>query len=159
MLDTVKAGEKHVVLIHLKELMADASMYGWRPVLAYYGVWLQKLQNGRAEWHNAELKIEFRRALVWNSARPSIPRPQTSLAPQTSAAPRQNQTKDTTTKPASAPPGTKACALFNDWKCGVQADHPSDRNICTYLLHVAKRVCLHQERFCRWKIYDQAAKN
>ena len=40
------------------------------------------------EWDDVELKLDYRRALVWNSARPNIPRPQISVAP------RQNQTKD-----------------------------------------------------------------
>ena len=31
-LDTVKTGEKLVMLKHLKELMVDASTYGWEPV-------------------------------------------------------------------------------------------------------------------------------
>ena len=66
MLDTVKSVERQVMLNHLKELMADASIYGWEPVRAYHGVWLQQLENRRAEWHNTEFKLEFRRALVWS---------------------------------------------------------------------------------------------
>ena len=32
-------------------------------------VWLQQHENRRAEWDDADLKLEFRRALVWNSER------------------------------------------------------------------------------------------
>ena len=55
----VKSGERQVMLKHLKELIADASTYGWEPVRAYNGVWLQQLENGRAEWHDTKLKLEF----------------------------------------------------------------------------------------------------
>ena len=34
--DTVKMGVKRVMLKHLKELMANASTYGWEPVRAYH---------------------------------------------------------------------------------------------------------------------------
>ena len=120
---------------------------------AYDGVWLQQLENRWAEWDAADLKLEFICALVWNLAQPSVPRLQTSSAP------RQAQTKDTTTKPVTAKLGTKACALINQRKCVAHADNPSDHHICAYCLNVAKRVCVHQERFCRRKKYDQVAKN
>ena len=120
---------------------------------AYHGVWLQQLENGRAEWQDADLKLEYRWALVWNSARPDIP---TLL---TSAAPWQNETKDTPSKPVPAPAGIPDCVLFNQGKCEAQAAHPSECHICTYCLHMVNHVCMHQERFHRCKVYDQAAKD
>ena len=84
-LDTVKSGEMQVMVKHLKELMSDASMYGWKPVRSYHWVWLQQLENGRAEWQDTDLKLEFRRALVWNLARPTTSRPQPSGALQKAA--------------------------------------------------------------------------
>ena len=56
-LDIVKSGGKQVMLKYLKELMADASTYGWESVRAYYGVWLQQLENGWAEWDDADLQV------------------------------------------------------------------------------------------------------
>ena len=75
-LDTVKSGERHIMLKHPKELMADASTYRWEAMRAYHGVWLQQLENGRAEWHDIELKFEYRPALVWNSSRLTTSRSQ-----------------------------------------------------------------------------------
>ena len=133
--------------------MADEATYGWEPVWAYHAVWLQQLENGHAEWKNIDLKLEFRRALVWNSAQCDNARPRPL------AAPRQFAAKDMGAKPATSKPGTKSCALFNQRKCGDQRDNPADRHICSYHLNVAKKVCVHQQRFCQCKIYDEAAKH
>ena len=113
------------MLKHLNELMVDAPQ---KPVLAYRGVWLQQLENGKAEWQDADLKLEYRQALVWSSARPGIP------TLQTPAAIRQNENKDTPSKPVLAPQVPKGYVLFNQGKFGAQAAHPSERHICTYCL-------------------------
>ena len=47
--DTVKSELKEIMLKHLWDLMADAATYGWEPIQAYHVVWLQQLENGRAE--------------------------------------------------------------------------------------------------------------
>ena len=65
--DTVRTGHKGMMLIHLKELMADAELYSWEPIQSYHTVWLQYLENGRAAWSGYKLKMEFRRSLVWHS--------------------------------------------------------------------------------------------
>ena len=42
----ILSGVKEVVLKYLRELMVDASTYGWEPVLTYHTVWIQQLENG-----------------------------------------------------------------------------------------------------------------
>ena len=33
-------------------------------------MWLQQLENGKAEWGDYELKMKFRKSLVWHSVAP-----------------------------------------------------------------------------------------
>ena len=145
------------MLKHLKELMVDASMYGWEPLQAYNGLWLKQLENGRAEWQDADLKLAYRRALVWNSIQTGLPTPHMSAAPQ------QNENKETLSKPVpSTPPPQVPKLVFCSIKGNVGLDpaaHPSERHICTYCLDMVNHVCLHKERFCRCKVYDQAARD
>ena len=95
-----------------------------------------------------------RHALLWNSVHQrSNPRPQPLSGPG------QSSTKDTAAKPVTAEPGTKACARYNHGKCRTQADHPSDHHICAYCLNVAKRLCIHQERFFHHKIDEEGLNN
>ena len=65
--EMAKPALKPTMARHLKELMADAEVYGWIPVRAYH-VWLQQIENGRAQWIDVDAKLEFRRALVWHTA-------------------------------------------------------------------------------------------
>ena len=51
----------------MKELMADAKVYGWASMQACHAVWLQQIENGRAQWMDEDAKLEFKRA-VWNAA-------------------------------------------------------------------------------------------
>ena len=55
-----------MMLKHLKELIVDIEHYGWEPIRAYHAVWLQHLKNGMAECADYEVKVEFRRSLVWH---------------------------------------------------------------------------------------------
>ena len=48
--------------------MADAAIYDWESVWAFHAVWLQQLEDGRADWGDEAKKLEFWRALVWNKA-------------------------------------------------------------------------------------------
>ena len=32
---------------HLQELMGDAELYDWEPVMTFHGVWLQQLEHGQ----------------------------------------------------------------------------------------------------------------
>ena len=136
------------MLKHLKERMADASTYGWEPVRAYHGVWLQQLENGRDEWHDIELKLEFRHVLVWNSARTTTSRSQPSDAPQKTATSRKNQNKDTNPNPVPDSLGTKACALFPRAWSPVQqgkvwgSGRPPLRPPLLCLLPPRSKVCL-----------------
>ena len=68
-LDTVMAGQKYMMLKHLKEIMVDTELYGWEAVSSYYAAWLQQLKYSRAnrEWADYEVKMQFRRSLVWHS--------------------------------------------------------------------------------------------
>ena len=54
------------MLKHLKELMAHTNLYSWEAIRAYHAVLLQQLENGTADWTNMEVKMEFRRSLVWH---------------------------------------------------------------------------------------------
>ena len=56
LLDTVKPGLKEVMLKHLRELMADADTYRWELIRANHVVWLQQLENGRANWVDTKCK-------------------------------------------------------------------------------------------------------
>ena len=162
-LDKVKSEGKQVIfktrqrvrscLKHHKELMADASTYMdgslYKPSLGcgsissimdrLSGMMLISSWSLDMLWSGIQLDTVFpdlRNHQHLDRHRTRIPPPSLS----------QNKT------------GTKACALFNQGKCGAQADHPSDHHICGYCLNVVKGVCVHLERFCSRKIYDQAAK-
>ena len=45
-METVKAALEPIMAKHLKELMADADVYGWAQVSTYRAVWLQQIENG-----------------------------------------------------------------------------------------------------------------
>ena len=62
----MKPTQKEAILKHLRELTADAEIYGWEPLRAFHAIWLQQLVNGKANWGDEDKKLEFRRALVWN---------------------------------------------------------------------------------------------
>ena len=68
MLDIMKHALKGLLLMHLKEFMADNEPYSWDVVRAYHAVCLQQFENGSVEWINTEAKMEFRRLLVCHSA-------------------------------------------------------------------------------------------
>ena len=67
-METLKSSFKHIMAKHLKELMADAEVYGWAPVGAYHAVWIQQIKNSQAQWTHVDAKLEFRRTLVWHAA-------------------------------------------------------------------------------------------
>ena len=110
-----------MILKHLQELMADAATYGWEPVCACHAVWSQHIVNGHAEWEDTDVKLEFHMALVWSTVQRDNPRPQLPAAPQQLAA------RDMGSKPVTAKPGTKSCAMFKQVKC--------DTHICSYYLN------------------------
>ena len=126
--------------------MSDTATYGWEAIHAYHGVWLQQLENGWADWKDTECKLEFSQALIWKSVQWGNARSQPS------AAPCQLAMKDVGSKPALAKPGTKPFSLFNQENSTTQSEHPADKHIHSYCLTITKRVCSHQEIFCRQKI-------
>ena len=66
-LESVKPAQKEVMLNHLSELMANATIYGWEPVGACHAVLLQQLENGHVDWGDEGKKLAFKDALVWNA--------------------------------------------------------------------------------------------
>ena len=66
--EMVKRSFKSIIARHLKELIADAGVYGWALVRAYHAIWLQQIENGRVQWMNAEPTVEVRGALVWRAS-------------------------------------------------------------------------------------------
>ena len=54
---------------HLKALMSDAQLYGWKCTRAFHGVWLNQLEQGRCTLFDEEAKLQFHRMLVWHLAR------------------------------------------------------------------------------------------
>ena len=58
---------------HLKDLMADAEMYGWEKTCAFHGVWMNQIEQGQCTWLDDEEKLNFRWALVWNESISSPP--------------------------------------------------------------------------------------
>ena len=52
-----KPRPKEALLKHLSELMADVAIYGWGPVWAYHTIWLQHVENGRANWGDKAKKL------------------------------------------------------------------------------------------------------
>ena len=122
------------MLKHLRELVADASTCGWELVRGYHAVRRQHFENGWTEWEDTDLKLELHWALVWNSAQCSNPRTQSLSSP------RQPPVKDMAPKPVTAKHSTRACALYNQGKCGAQADHSLDRHICSFCQRL-NRAC------------------
>ena len=51
---------------HLQDLVDDVDLYGWEPVWAFHAVWLQQLEEGCVTWADEEVKLKYRRALVWH---------------------------------------------------------------------------------------------
>ena len=80
-LDMVNAGLKEVMLKHLRQLMSDTATYGLEPVCTYHTVSLQQMENGRAEWQDTICKLEFYRALIWNTIQRGNARPHPPAAP------------------------------------------------------------------------------
>ena len=101
---------------------------------------LQQIENRHAECEDTNSKLEFHRALVWNTVQEG------NLRLQPPTAPQQLAVKDTGSKTTTASPGTKTYALFNQGKCAAQAKDPADKHICSYCLNMARKVCSHQER-------------
>ena len=79
-METIKPTLKPVMRKHLKKLIANAQVYGWALVRAYRTVWLQQIENGRAKWTDAEVKLEFHRALMGHASPPTIISKQTIAA-------------------------------------------------------------------------------
>ena len=131
---TVNSELKEVMLKYLKELMADATTYGWEPIHAYHVVWLQQIENGSAEWDDTDVKLEFHRDLVWNTVKSQASDPYCS--PPAGCEGHGKQACHNHGKP-----GTKICTLLNQGKCTAQSQHPPDKHICSYCLNVAKKVC------------------
>ena len=67
-METVKPSLKPIMAKHLKELIADAEIYGWAPVRAYHAVRLQQIENSQAQLLDADVKLQFRRVLVWQAS-------------------------------------------------------------------------------------------
>ena len=49
---------------HMVELMGDAELYRWEAVRALNVVQLQQMEQCRANWKDAKIKLSFRHALV-----------------------------------------------------------------------------------------------
>lgn len=64
---TIKSAIKPLRAKHMKELMGNTDVYVWPVMRLYHTVWLQQLKNGHASWSDAETKLNFRCALVWNA--------------------------------------------------------------------------------------------
>ena len=114
------------MLKHLSELIADAAIYGWESVLAFYAVWLQQLENGRADWGDEAKKLEFQRALVWNKAIEG--HTTKTFKTQPTGNTLQKVGKEATGRPTTAKPGTKACAPYN---AGSAMHKLITQHICT----------------------------
>ena len=59
-----------VMLTHLRALLQDVDMYGWRVVRDFHAAWLQLLEQGRATWMDEGERTELRRLMVWS--KPSL---------------------------------------------------------------------------------------
>ena len=124
-METVKPMVKLHMSKHLKELMADAEVYGCNPVRDYHAVWLQQIENGRAKWSNEDAKLEFHRSLVWHTAPPA-----TSDKLAATASPPKKPTKERIATIITAKPGTKASSAFNKDGCTQQDEYPTYLHIC-----------------------------
>ena len=58
-MEMVKRSINLIMVKHLKELMANVEVYGWTPMRVYHAVRLQQIENGRAQWSDADVKKEF----------------------------------------------------------------------------------------------------
>ena len=101
---------------HLVELMADAELYGWETVWAFHAVWLQQMEQGRASWKDAELKLGFRCALVWHhSVRHASKHPHPRLSPGN--------------HPRQPPPSTSLQSQVPEHVLSTRTGAPSKTNI------------------------------
>ena len=82
--------------------MADAEIYGWEATRAFHAVWLQQLEQGRVTWKDTELRVSYRRTLVWHQ--PAMGSKQASAVAGT---------RNTTPFNVLAKLGAKACQTYN----------------------------------------------
>ena len=47
------------MLRHLRALLQDVDVYGWRVVREYHAAWLQLLEQGRATWKDERERTEL----------------------------------------------------------------------------------------------------
>ena len=151
-----------VMLVHLRALLQDVDVYGWRVVRDYHAAWLQLLEQGWATWMDEGERTELRRLMVWS--KPSLtsksntpPAQTTSMGFQHSFYVNHGRWGKTNYVPHMAKTGDRACFAYNRGSCQSQSAHPADQHVCTYCLRVAQQLCRHPEGRCNWKA--AAAKN
>ena len=152
-----------VMLRHLRGLLQDVDVYGWRVVRDYHGAWLQLLEQKRATWLDEGERTELRRLMVWS--KPSLAS-KGSFAPSSQAlsagmqrppAPRdQGRYVRGYGQSSMATPGDRACQAFNIGVCQTPSAHPTDLHVCAYCLRVGGQLWRHSEVDCNCKA---AAKN
>ena len=61
-----KPAIRPLMATHLVELIGDTKLYGWECVHTYHAIWLQKLEHDHITWADEDVKLNFRRVLMWH---------------------------------------------------------------------------------------------
>ena len=145
-MDSKEVDIRRQMASHLKALMSDAQLYGWKCTRAFHVVFCNQLEQGRCTWFDEEAKMQFRRTLVWHPAHSS-----NACTNATRTSPKSRQRHSQASYNASVKPGTKACRAFNQGKCDNQASHGKQHYICAYFLGAVTRAYPHTEEDCNRK--------
>jgi hypothetical protein len=151
----------------LKEIMIDADKYTWELVRSAHKIFLQQIESGRLHWHDDAGRQAIRSSHVWHAATPSSPVTTTtfkSAEPAKSPARRSPRAQtpyatDRYTDPVMAKDGDQTCSLFNNKHCRDQESHKHLQHACEYCRISRGRICMHPERICNKKYFDQVNLN
>ena len=102
--------------------MGDAEPYSWE-LRAFHTIWLQQLEQGRVNWADEEVKLKYRRTVVWHH----VVAPSQS-APAPCHQPQKKQQRGTQIFNVLVKSGSRAYVGFSKGTCTNDTPHPTELN-------------------------------
>ena len=123
---------KERIASHLQELMLKTELDGWEHTIAFHGIWLDQLEQGRCTWMDHEEKL----ILEGTGLAPSQFSPSHATTARTS--PRTRHCKNLGSYNTPVRPRTKACKDCNHaGTIEKSSTHVNQQHICVYCLMAA----------------------
>ena len=133
-------------LEHLEGLMADTQLRDWPKVRAFHRVWMQLIEQGRAQWRGSDrLRDTLKMRHVYMAGSPKA-----ALAREGPTAATRKKTGRSGTRSPGKP--LRPCTAFNSAKgCKQKPTHGSFKHCCSYCAEATGYHFKHAVMECRRK--------